>query len=60
MGAKNCFLFFLLICSTLAFPSDNDWTEVKSPHFTVLGDGPGRKWNREIEKPPVSPAARKS
>ena len=40
MGAKNWFLFFLLICSTLAFSSDNDWTEVKSPHFTVLGDGP--------------------
>jgi Tfp pilus assembly protein PilF len=40
MGAKPCFLFFLLICSTLAFSSDNDWTEVKSPHFTVLGDGP--------------------
>ncbi len=43
MGAKNCFLFFLLICSTLAFSSDNDWTEVKSPHFTVLGDGPGEQ-----------------
>ena len=43
MGAKDCFLFFLLICSTLAFSSDNDWTEVKSPHFTVLGDGPGEQ-----------------
>src|SRR5579871_83741 len=40
MGAKNWFLLFLLICSPLAFSSDNDWTEVKSPHFTVLGDGP--------------------
>jgi tetratricopeptide (TPR) repeat protein len=40
MGAKNCLLLFLLICSTLGFSSDKDWTEVKSPHFTVLGDGP--------------------
>ena len=43
MGAKYLFLFFLLICSPLAFSSDNDWTEVKSPHFTVLGDGPGEQ-----------------
>jgi tetratricopeptide (TPR) repeat protein len=40
MGAKARFLVFFVICSTLAFSSDNDWTEVKSPHFTVLGDGP--------------------
>lgn len=43
MGAKNWFLFFLLICSSLAFSSDNDWTEVKSPNFTVLGDGPAEQ-----------------
>ena len=43
MGAQYLFLFFLLICSPLAFSSDNDWTEVKSPHFTVLGDGPGEQ-----------------
>jgi Tfp pilus assembly protein PilF len=40
MTMKTYLLVFLLIFPILVFAGDNNWTEVKSPHFTVLGDGP--------------------
>lgn len=39
---KNLF-FFILIFPMVLFAGDKDWTEVKSPHFIVLGDGPAEQ-----------------